>query len=275
MANEVVKYNNEMNKIAFTGFSPRELNVFYTLCSIMKEKNTTEIKLTYHNLIELSGLKDSRLDETRQTKLFEDMYKNLLKLTFGFDDGDNILYFNLFNRFHLSRSKREITISANPDYAYILNNLVSNFTRFELEEFNGISGQYAKLLYRHLKQWKSTGRWEVSVKEFRRLLDVPKSYNMSDLTKRILIPSIDELDKIEDFGSIKFRKIKTGRKVEKLIFEYKPWKQEDTSKKSNWRSKNRVIIPKVNYTLDSEEKADPEEIEKVMKKLKKTRDKSS
>ena len=196
MANEVVKYNNERNKIAFTGFSPWELNVFYTLCSIMKENGTTVIELSYDKLIELSGLKDSRLDESRQTKLFEDMYKNLLKLTFGFDDGDTIIYFNLFSNFKLIRSKRTITIGLNEDYSYILNNLASNFTRFKLIEFNQISGEYPKLLYRHLKQWKTTGQWEVGIDELRRLFDIPISYRMSNIDQKVLNPSIKELKKL-------------------------------------------------------------------------------
>jgi len=266
MANEVVKYHNEMNKLAFTGFSPSELNVFYTLCSIMKEKGTTKIELSYDKLIELSGLKDSRLEESRQTKLFENMYKNLLKLTLGFDDGDKILYFNLFSHFELIRSKRTVSIGVNEDYSYILNNLANNFTRFELLEFNEISGEYPKLLYRHLKQWKVPGLWEVRIDEFRRLFDVPEWYRMSELDKWVLKPSIKELQKIKDFENLKVTKIKKGRAVDKLVFEFKEWVKPKPTRKNN------KIIPKVQYELDTEEKADPEEIEKVMEKLKKVSD---
>ena len=261
MTNEVVKYNNDMNKIAFTGFSSREMNVFYTLCSLMKEKGLDRIELSYEKLIDLSGLKDSRLDETRQTKLFEDMYKNLLKLTFGFDDGDTIIYFNLFSDFKLVRSKKTITIGINPDYSYILNNLLNNFTRFELLEFNNISGEYPKLLYRHLKQWKTTGLWEVHIEEFRRLMDVPASYKMNDLTKRVLTPAIKELQKIKDFENLTVTKIKKGRAVDKLVFEFKEWVKPKPTRTNK-------IIPKVQYELDTEEKADPKAIEEVLAKLK-------
>ena len=270
MTNEVVKYNNEMNKIAFTGFSARELNVFYTLCSLMKEKGTNEIKLSYEKLIELSNLKDSRLTEEEQTKLFEEMYKNLLKLTFGFDDGDNIIYFNLFNRFHLTRSKKEISIKVNEDYSYVLNNLAGNFTRFELLEFNSISGEYPKMLYRHLKQWKTTGKWVVQIDEFKKLFDVPKSYRMSNIDQKILKPSIKELTKIEDFKNLRVKKIDKldspagkGKPVDKLLFEFKEWVKPKPTRKNN------RTIEKVQYTLDTEEKADPKAIEEVLAKLKK------
>lgn len=274
MANEVVKYNNEMNKIAFTGFSPRELNVFYTLCSIMKEKETETIQLSYEKLIELSGLKDSRLDEPRQTKLFEDMYKNLLKLTFGFDDGDRIIYFNLFSDFELVRSERTITIGVNKRYSYILNNLASNFTRFELLEFNQISGEYPKLLYRHLKQWKTTGLWEVSIEEFKRLMDIPTTYRMTNIDKRVLEPSIEELKKIKDFENLRVTKIKKGRKVVKLVFEFTEWVQEIVIKdKPKHKTKKkyidqRVIIKATDYNEDITEKPPTEKFIDVFKILK-------
>ena len=274
MANEVVKYNNEMNKIAFTGFSPSELNVFYSLCALMKEKNTSEITLSYQKLIEVSGLKDSYLSEQKQTKIFEDMYKNLLKLTFGFDDGDNIIYFNLFNRFHLKRSKKEISIKVNEDYSYILNNLANNFTRFELLEFNQISGEYPKLLYRHLKQWKTTGEWEVSIDEFKRLMDIPTTYRMTNIDKRVLEPSIEELKKIKDFENLRVTKKKKGRRVDKLIFNFNEWVHEIIIKdKPKHKTKKkyidqRVIIKATDYNEDIIEKTPTEKFIDVFKILK-------
>lgn len=240
----------------------------------MKEKGLTKIELSYDKLIELSGLKDSRLEEARQTKLFENMYKNLLKLTFGFDDGDRILYFNLFSHFELIRSKKTVSIGVNEDYAYILNNLTNNFTRFELIEFNEISGEYPKLLYRHLKQWKTTGRWEVQIDEFKRLLDIPKSYSrMTYIDQKVINPSIKELRKIKDFENLKVTKIKKGRRIDRLVFEFSEWVHEVTlNPKPHHKTKKKVIdnrpvirrdpktVPEEPPTLEEEKK----QIQKVL-----------
>lgn len=139
-------------------------------------------------------------------------------------------------------------------------------------EFTEISGVYSKLLYKLLKQWKTTGRWEVKLDEFRRLLDIPATYRITNINQKVLNPGIKELQKVDDFKNLRVTKVKNGRKIETLIFTFKPWGKEDTNKKSTWKRKKLVAVPKMNYTLDSGEKADPEEIEKVMEKLKKVSD---
>ena len=38
----MIKYHNDMNLIAFNDFSQRELNIFFSLCLLMKDKGTGE-----------------------------------------------------------------------------------------------------------------------------------------------------------------------------------------------------------------------------------------
>lgn len=84
-------------------------------------------------------------------------------------------------------------VAVNPRFSFLLNDLTSQFTRFELAEFTALKSSYAKETYRRLKQYRQTGVWKVSIEDFRRLLDVPESYQTCDLNKRVLKPIQDEL----------------------------------------------------------------------------------
>ena len=72
----------------------------------------------------------------------------------------------------------------NGEFAWILNNLKLSFTRFELEEYVEIKSTYVKKFYMQMKQFKTTGKWIVSLEEFRRLLDIPEKYRISHIDKK-------------------------------------------------------------------------------------------
>ena len=85
-------------------------------------------------------------------------------------------------------------MGVNEEFAFLLNDLTSQFTRFELAEFADLKSKYAKEFYRRAKQYRSSGIWKISRDEFCRLLSVPKSTaeQVRDLNKRVLKPIIEE-----------------------------------------------------------------------------------
>ena len=112
--------------------------------------------------------------------------------------------------------------------SFLLNDLTSQFTRFELAEFTALKSSYSKECYRRLKQYRQTGVWKVSIDEFRRLLDVPESYQARDLNKRVLKPIQDELGPLLNLvAHKKFQKKGSGRGGRSLVgfeFEFDPEK---------------------------------------------------
>src|SRR5690606_21067257 len=71
----------------------------------------------------------------------------------------------------------------NEKFKFILNNIGDNFTKFELMEFTTLYNSYSNTAYRLLKQFKQSGYYIVQIDEFVRILDIPKSYQMSDKKK--------------------------------------------------------------------------------------------
>ena len=214
----MIKYHNDMNLVAFKNFNQRELNIFFSICALMKEKGDNTITFSYN---ELKRLINAKLPTNQ---VFEDLlvstYNKLLELQLGYHDENKIVRFVLFTGYTVDKEKKEISIRVNHDYAYVLNDLSSNFTIFELQEFNTLASSYSKNMFRLLKQFKSTGHYTVSVDEFRRLLDIPEYYTMKRITDKILSVILKELSSY--FVDLKVTKIKEGRTIKTLDFRFKP-----------------------------------------------------
>lgn len=262
MANEIVKYDNRMNNVAFSGYNANELDILFSIVSVMKDKDTETIELSFEKLRELSNYK-----QTSNTVFVKDIrttYKKLLNTSFSFEPKKGVYTeFVLFTEYTVDTNKQTVKIAVNTKFKEVLNVLANNFTRFELVEFTNLNGTYSKQLFKLLKQWKTTGEYTIEINEFRRLMDIPSYYRMSNIDQKVLKPSIKELRNIKDFEYLTVTKIKKGRAVDKLVFEFKEWQKPKPTRKNN------RTIEKVQYTLDTEEKADPKAIAEVLAKLKK------
>ena len=103
----------------------------------------------------------------------------------------------LFTRFRVDwkedLSDMTATVSLSPKFEYILNRLSANFTQYELAEFTNIRSTYAKTAYRLLKQWRTVGRKEFKIDEFKTLLDMPNSYKSSEIDRAVIKPILKQL----------------------------------------------------------------------------------
>lgn len=252
----MIKYHNDMNLIAFNDFSQRELNIFFSLCLLMKDKGTGEITLSYNDIKKI--IPDRFESNKKFEEILESVYDKLLRLRLETRDKNKIEKFILFTSYKIHVNEKIVTINTNSDYSYILNNLSKNFTLFELQEFNELSSTYSKHMFRLLKQYKHTGYYKVSVDEFKRLLNVPEAYTMRKITDKILSIVLKELS--DNFIDLKVNKIKDGRVIKFLEFSFKPqhYKCNDEidtidveATQSNLieEKKNQIICPKCGQEL--------------------------
>ena len=255
----MIKYHNDMNLIAFNDFSQRELNIFFSLCLLMKDKGTGEITLSYNDIKKI--IPDRFESNKKFEEILESVYDKLLRLRLETRDKNKIEKFILFTSYKIHVNEKIVTINTNSDYSYILNNLSKNFTLFELQEFNELSSTYSKHMFRLLKQYKHTGYYKVSVDEFKRLLNVPESYTMRKITDKILLIVLKELS--DNFIDLKVNKIKDGRVIKFLEFSFKPQHYKCNDELNNIdtidveatqsnlieEKKNQIICPKCGQEL--------------------------
>jgi len=162
--------------------------------------------------------------ETRNINRFVDdlqrVYDKMLDIRYTIKTETKIKKFVLFYKYEIDISDRYLEIATSPDLKYILNSITNNFTKFELKEMTHLKSTYAKNMFILLKQYKHTGYVKINIADFKNRLDIPKTYQMNDITKRVLKPIINELSSIFNNLNINKIKAKKGRKIEWLEFTF-------------------------------------------------------
>ena len=161
------------------------------------------------------------------------MNDKLMKITCSLETETEIIMFVLFPTFIINISKQVLIISVNEKFKFILNEIVKNFTRFDLREFVRLGSKYSKSLYRLLKQYRNTGYYETSLETFREKMDIPKSYTNRDIMSKVINTSLKELQNyFKDLKCIVKYANKRGKPVTGYIFTFAPEKKvEQVSEK--------------------------------------------
>lgn len=216
MSNNLIRYNNSMNTVPFGKFKEKELDLFFSICFKLKEQETKELVLNFSELKELSHYENRNLD--RFVKDLKSTYDKMLALNFTIGCSSNFTKFVLFTKYNINSSLRIVSIKVNEEFRYILNELTGNYTKFELMDFVTLKSGYSKNVFKLLKQWEQVGKYEITIEEFRRILDIPIKYRMSEIDKKVLKPVMEELP--QHFFNLNLQKIKKGRNVSKLLFTW-------------------------------------------------------
>ncbi|MFI8545661.1 replication initiation protein [Enterococcus casseliflavus] len=215
-----VKYQNELNLVNLKQFNSKEMDLFFALCARMKNKGLGKIRFTFDELKNLSEYKFT--GSHRFVKDLDNLYSKMLQLTYReeLDEFGSFSRFVLFNGFEVDVPNKVVQVSVNPQLEGVLNNLTTEFTRFELSAFTSIRSTYSKTLFRLLMQFRSSGYLVIGIEDFRKRLDIPESYQMFNIDQRILKPALKELSAY--FNDLKFKKIKAkkGNKIAKLEFTF-------------------------------------------------------
>ena len=155
------------------------------------------------------------------------------------ENSKRIRKFVLFYDYTIDKEEKYIEVSIHPKLKHILNEITSDFTKFELEEFTQLKSSYAKNMYRLLKQFKHTGYFKIKTEDLRERLDIPNSYRMTDINKRVFTPIINELTPL--FLNLRINKIKAkkGRKIEWIEFNFDKEQRITTSDKPQPRTEGQ------------------------------------
>ncbi|MGL4876658.1 replication initiation protein [Paraclostridium dentum] len=254
MGNEIVKYDNDMNSVAFGKFKEKELDLFFSICFKVRDMGTKKVVLSFSELKELSNYSNRNLN--RFIKDLSNTYDKMLGLNIKIMHSElSFTKFNLFSEYTVNVEEKTITIQVHEKFEYILNKMLKegNYTKFELIEFVNLKSSYSKNMFKLLKQWEIKKERKFDISEFRNILDIPPKYRMSEIDKKILTPIMQELGQL--FSNLKLEKIKTGRNVTGLKFSW-------SNTKLNSKLKNSEIIDIIEVS---------DKLNKVIEKVKKNR----
>lgn len=220
MSIDIVKYSNQFNSQSLCKFSAMHLNLLMAICTKVRDRGTNEVSFNFEELWKLVCDNSYRLQTHDFAHQIIETNRRLLASNFEFEDDSKIVQFALFSKFVTDPKSSTLTVKVNPEFSFLLNDLTSQFTRFELKEFTRIKSRYAKECYRRLKQYRSTGVWVVDVDKFRSLMDVPGTYGTRELSARVLKPIERELKPLLDLEIEKIYGVR--KKLVKLRFAFRP-----------------------------------------------------
>lgn len=247
--NEVVKYSNELHELKFNSLTEAQQNVFFTLLQQFRNTDGYALELDYYKIFELAQIAESGsyrkeiLSKLKQIQAFTFMYETNNK-------GD-LAQEVIFPKIETDSKNRVLKVKVSEGFKdrYISSPL-KGWTRYELAEFVGLSGTYAKTIYRYLKQYRQTGLWRIKYKDFIELLGIPSSYRARDIDKQILNPTIKELSAERNlfdqrrtpFKGLMLKKIKSGRSIDTLEFYFEPQPISDIERDENENKRNLATI---------------------------------
>ena len=232
MIKDSSKKTNPFSDLDLHSFSITERRMFFALISLFKE-----------------GAKEVHLDlsDIRSLGIYADKYPKAQMLIKAMDNFSRHAYSLIFHDIKHTKSLlfirnislfKEIAYEVNderkfyPDHfqAFIkihpkaipLVKKMGEFMSFELEEYQKLTSSYSQKLFIALQPFKSAGVYKVSQEELKKLLDVPEKYRQSDIDRRILKRTVEELK--ASFPNLKYTKEKNNpdkRRVTGYVFTFK------------------------------------------------------
>lgn len=257
MSNQLVKYDNKLNLITLKGLTEIETNVFFAMLYKLRDQESKVVTLDFVELKELINIKKNYTIK-EISALIKNVSMKIAQSVIELETEKSFKFFTIFQVLEVPRGDDfYIKARISEDFAYMVNNLKQGFTLFELAEFTELGSEYTKTLYRLLKQFRSTGFLRMEFDEFVRILDIPKSYKMSDIDKQILEPSIKTLNTQTLFSKAPFKKLickkqKTrgrGNKITHIEFYFTPEKHDKKE-----LEKDTTALQKIAHSIDKEQR---------------------
>lgn len=272
MTNEVVKHHNDLNTVIMRKWTADEMNFFFAIVAKVRDEGTRLMKFDTDELRILAS-KDFHLERWGQT--MKSVADKVVDLKYYERTEHSYAVMNLFSYFRVDEKERIVEVEVSSKFEYVVNKLEAQFTQYELAEFTNIRSTYAKTAYRLLKQWRTVGRREFMIAEFRTLLDMPDYYKPSEIDRLVLKPIKEQLSPY--FQNLKVKKIKSNKRGTPVLGYEFTWKKEvteaydphkydkpkNTPKKPSKKAAKKTNVPKWSKS-DYKNPLDPKIIDELI-----------
>lgn len=238
-------------------------NIFWLIAAQVKDQGNNLITLSPEQIKREVGY-NSHISNKQIAKNVDDTFSKLLTIQLSKEDIDEKTGHitktreNIFQKSIVDTDTLETSVEVSNSFLYLFNHL-EHWTRFSITQYVRLHSNYSRKLFRLLKQWRTTGKKEYTIEEFRKRLQIPKSYRPTDIDRRVLTICKEELSaNFQNFKITKnYRKGVRGRKLESYIFTWVPEQknQQDIYYDSSIEDTNSVYYIKSNPFLTEKEKS--------------------
>ena len=185
-----------------------------------------------------------KIEKRGSSQYLKEVTKGLRDQSFWMETSDGVSEtFSWVDKVIIDEKRGIISLRFSNDIKPYLLNLDTDFTAYKLPMILRFSSRYTNIVFdliyaEYGKKYQSSGSFQISVEEMKSRVQIKKNkrtnkivnqnISFKDLRVRILEPTIEEINKYTDI-MVNIDYIKTGRKISKIQFNFKPKTKNELS----------------------------------------------
>lgn len=231
----LIQYNNELHKLNFSILTETQMNILFAIFQQISADNKDtkyEVKENYvymplNEFLDLAEISTTNKDFKNAVLDKLDILQSFKYRHYTTGTATQEIIFPLL---HIDTKQNYIAVEVSRNFVeqYIINEF-GGYTKYDYKELAYLNGTYTKTIYRYLKQFRNKGEWWIKYDDFKKLLNIPSNYQACNIDQRIIKPALKALSQPLNlfeitripFENLKCKKIKNGKKIEKLLFTFK------------------------------------------------------
>jgi len=213
----VVKSNDLVNNVRYDLSVEEQKIVIYLMSKICA--SDTELKNVSFSLKEYCELAGITCDYNNY-EYVKHSIKTLRDKSWWLKDDVGEVLFSWIDYAIIDEKKARVDIALSRSLDSYLLGLKKNFVKYELINVLLLRSKYSIRLYEIFKSKLWLEKWEVSIDEFRDILQLGDKYELfGNIKKSIIEPALKDIEKTDI--KVSYKPIKSGRKIDKILFSIK------------------------------------------------------
>lgn len=226
--NKMVVISNDLARQS-TSITLEEEKLLHCIFSQMNPygKNDTKITLKKSELFEKLGLKSPKKYSETKKRLKNLMYKSMVDIV---DPEGMDLYGMVIISARSAEKSEYFEITLNKDFMPYVEQLVSHYTKLQLDSLVQFKSKYSLILYKYLSSWAGTHPERMMImttKELKKLFNLSKEdytvngeFKRTIFERKTLITAIDEINEKVPGFDVTYTKSKKGNRVQGYIIHW-------------------------------------------------------
>lgn len=212
--NELI-FNSDKNvgNVEVRRFGVKEMNLIFLICYKIKNEKTNKVTFCFDELKKYTKIKNVSFE-------FDEYFKKIIQIMYLKKENSVFKYYTLFTIYEMNESEQNVTLFVNSEIVDDLGQISNDFDQTELQFFLNIPSSYAKTTYLLIKEMEISEKFIISIATFKKLLNIPKSYKMSDIDKKVFSPIKKDLEAYFDEFNIEKIKCKKDNRIEYLKLNF-------------------------------------------------------
>ncbi len=213
---DLIKVDNDIQTLDMSKLNKNEMKVFIKLLQIVANKMDQTLRISFN---EFRDTIEGNYTEKEIGKLINETARKIFASYITIRTINKTTLFTFFTTFEIYWKEKYINAQVNQMFLYFINNLIKQFTIFNLSDILNFKSKYSILTYKKIKEYNGQKTYIFSIDEFIKYFDIKsktpiKFFDMK--MKPLILKEIKEI--FPNFEIIK-EKYK-GKSIKEIIFKW-------------------------------------------------------